>query len=69
MIESDSFFKIKTTMSYLIHLIIRPMFLCELIFSMFFVQTGEQVKSMAQGAADAVKNTLGMGENNPTSKQ
>ncbi|XVE89132.1 hypothetical protein DITRI_Ditri19aG0126100 [Diplodiscus trichospermus] len=26
----------------------------------FLQQTGEQVKHMAQGAADAVKNTLGM---------
>ncbi|KAJ4849897.1 hypothetical protein Tsubulata_031571 [Turnera subulata] len=28
--------------------------------SNFLQQTGEQVKSMAQGAAEAVKNTLGM---------
>ncbi|OMO54276.1 late embryogenesis abundant protein 1-like protein [Corchorus capsularis] len=27
-------------------------------------QTGEQVKNMAQGAADAVKNTLGMNTDN-----
>jgi len=26
------------------------------------VQTGEQVKNMAQGAAEAVKNTLGMSQ-------
>ncbi|KAG6788881.1 hypothetical protein POTOM_004959 [Populus tomentosa] len=31
------------------------------------LQTGEQVKNMAQGAAEAVKNTLGMNtENTPT---
>ncbi|XP_068649133.1 late embryogenesis abundant protein 7-like [Aristolochia californica] len=30
----------------------------------FLQQTGDQVKAMAQGAADAVKNTLGMGEQN-----
>ncbi|KAL5975277.1 hypothetical protein ACLOJK_031956 [Asimina triloba] len=29
----------------------------------FLQQTGEQVKSMAEGAAGAVKNTLGMGGN------
>jgi hypothetical protein len=27
-------------------------------------KTGEQVKQMAQGAADAVKHTLGMGKDN-----
>lgn len=43
--------------------------LCNLCNFSFLLQTGEQVKSMAQGAADAVKNTLGVGENNPTSKQ
>ncbi|KAH7547368.1 hypothetical protein FEM48_Zijuj01G0302300 [Ziziphus jujuba var. spinosa] len=32
-------------------------------------QTGEQMKNMAQGAAEAVKNTLGMNaDNNPTSR-
>ncbi|CAK7356582.1 unnamed protein product [Dovyalis caffra] len=30
------------------------------------VQTGEQVKNMAQGAAEAVKNTLGMNTENST---
>ncbi|KAL3507443.1 hypothetical protein ACH5RR_032825 [Cinchona calisaya] len=30
----------------------------------FLQQTGEQVKSMAQGAIDGVKNTLGVGDNN-----
>ncbi|XP_073007696.1 late embryogenesis abundant protein D-7-like [Typha latifolia] len=30
----------------------------------FMQQTGEQVKSMAQGATDAVKNAVGMGEGN-----
>ncbi|XP_021298725.1 late embryogenesis abundant protein 2-like [Herrania umbratica] len=30
----------------------------------FLQQTGEQVKNMAQGAADAVKNTLGMNNDN-----
>ncbi|XP_038713478.1 late embryogenesis abundant protein 29-like [Tripterygium wilfordii] len=30
----------------------------------FLQQTGEQVKSMAQGAATAVKNTLGMNPDN-----
>ncbi|KAG5228986.1 late embryogenesis abundant family protein [Salix suchowensis] len=35
--------------------------------SSFLHQTGEQVKNMAQGAAEAVKNTLGMNtENTPT---
>ncbi|KAJ6947219.1 hypothetical protein NC651_001799 [Populus alba x Populus x berolinensis] len=35
--------------------------------SSFIHQTGEQVKNMAQGAAEAVKNTLGMNtENTPT---
>ncbi|KAG5248734.1 late embryogenesis abundant protein [Salix suchowensis] len=35
--------------------------------SSFLQQTGEQVKSMAHGAAEAVKNTLGMNtENIPT---
>ena len=29
----------------------------------FIQQTGEQMKNMAQGAADAVKNTVGMGDN------
>ncbi|KAJ8616839.1 hypothetical protein MRB53_036211 [Persea americana] len=29
--------------------------------SNFMQQTGEQMKGMAQGATDAVKNTLGMG--------
>ncbi|GMH03641.1 hypothetical protein Nepgr_005480 [Nepenthes gracilis] len=29
-------------------------------------QTGVQVKNMALGAADAVRNTLGMSESNPT---
>ncbi|KAF9689942.1 hypothetical protein SADUNF_Sadunf01G0144600 [Salix dunnii] len=29
-------------------------------------QTGEQVKNMAQGAAEAVKNTLGMSTENTT---
>ncbi|OWM84246.1 late embryogenesis abundant protein 2 [Punica granatum] len=28
----------------------------------FMQQTGEQMKSMAQGAVDGVKNTLGMGD-------
>ncbi|KAI5649788.1 hypothetical protein M9H77_35793 [Catharanthus roseus] len=28
----------------------------------FIQQTGEQMKSMAQGAIDGVKNTLGVGE-------
>ncbi|XP_010545780.1 PREDICTED: late embryogenesis abundant protein 2-like [Tarenaya hassleriana] len=32
--------------------------------SSFLQQTGVQVKSMAQGAADAVKNTLGMNSDN-----
>uniref|UniRef100_A0A9I9DSD0 Late embryogenesis abundant protein 1-like n=1 Tax=Cucumis melo TaxID=3656 RepID=A0A9I9DSD0_CUCME len=30
----------------------------------FLQQTGEQVKNMAQGAAEAVKNTLGMNTDN-----
>ncbi|XP_010535129.1 PREDICTED: late embryogenesis abundant protein 2-like [Tarenaya hassleriana] len=34
--------------------------------SSFLQQTGVQVKSMAQGAADAVKNTLGMNSDNNT---
>ncbi|KAK0597164.1 hypothetical protein LWI29_022402 [Acer saccharum] len=33
--------------------------------STFLSQKGEQVKSMAQGAAEAVKNTLGMSNENP----
>ncbi|XP_022714497.1 late embryogenesis abundant protein 2-like [Durio zibethinus] len=33
----------------------------------FLQQTGEQVKNMAQGAADAVKNTLGMNSTDNTS--
>ncbi|KAJ9692566.1 hypothetical protein PVL29_011558 [Vitis rotundifolia] len=32
--------------------------------SNFLQQTGEQVKNMAQGAAEAVKNTLGMNNEN-----
>ncbi|KAF9685265.1 hypothetical protein SADUNF_Sadunf03G0036700 [Salix dunnii] len=44
--------------SFLLHAILPPT-------SLFF--TGEQVKSMAHGAAEAVKNTLGMNtENTPT---
>ncbi|KAF3457486.1 hypothetical protein FNV43_RR02144 [Rhamnella rubrinervis] len=30
----------------------------------FLQQTGEQVKNMAQGAVDTVKNTLGMNDDN-----
>merc|ERR1712226_894084 len=33
----------------------------------FFQQTGEQVKHMAQGAAVAVKNTLGLNTDSPNS--
>ncbi|KAI9160800.1 hypothetical protein LWI28_011655 [Acer negundo] len=33
--------------------------------STFLSQKGEQVKNMAQGAAEAVKNTLGMSNENP----
>ncbi|XP_065036949.1 late embryogenesis abundant protein Dc3-like [Musa acuminata AAA Group] len=33
----------------------------------FLQQTGDQVKNMAQGAAEAVKNAVGMGGTNTTS--
>ncbi|CAK7356580.1 unnamed protein product [Dovyalis caffra] len=37
------------------------------LFCFLLSHTGEQVKNMAQGAAEAVKNTLGMNtENTPT---
>jgi len=32
----------------------------------FLQQTSENVRDMAQGAADAVKNAVGMGDNNNT---
>ena len=34
------------------------------IVNLFLLQTGEQVKNMAQNAVDSVKNTIGMAENN-----
>uniref|UniRef100_A0A6N2K4F9 Uncharacterized protein n=1 Tax=Salix viminalis TaxID=40686 RepID=A0A6N2K4F9_SALVM len=40
---------------------------CTFSISRMYRSTGEQVKNMAQGAAEAVKNTLGMNtENTPT---
>ena len=40
------------------------LYLLLIIVTSFLFQTGEQVKSMAQGAIDGVKNTLGVGDNN-----
>ncbi|MCL7050329.1 hypothetical protein MKW94_026071 [Papaver nudicaule] len=35
----------------------------------FLQQTGEQMMNMAHGAAETVKNTLGMNDNNPTTRK
>lgn len=39
-----------------------------ILVSWSMLQTTDQVRSMAQGAADAVKHTLGMDNNNPSSR-